>query len=63
MGDKGADKGLAITTSKHTGDGKRQAKREEEIGKERENKIARVKWVEENERQMAKNVNAREMSL
>ena len=41
----------------------RKQKREEKIGKERENKRARVKWGEENERQMANNVNAREMSL
>ena len=31
--------------------------------KERVNKKARVKWGEENERQMANNVNTREMSL
>ena len=41
---------------------KKQAKKRE-IGKERANKTARVKWGEENERQMANNVNAREMSL
>ena len=41
----------------------RQAKREEEIGKERANKTARVKWGRGNERQMANNVNAREMGL
>ena len=33
-------------TNKHTGNGKRQAKREKEIGKERANKTARVKWGE-----------------
>ena len=31
-------------TSKHMGHGKRQAKIEEEIGKDRANKTARVKW-------------------
>ena len=37
--------------------------KEREIGKERTNKTARVKGGEENERQMANNVNVREMSL
>ena len=46
-------------THRHTkGKRKREAN-----GKERANKTARVKWGEENERQMANNVNAREMGL
>ena len=51
------------TSKQKMANGKRQAKREEEIGKERANKTTRMKWGEENERQMANNVNAREMGL
>jgi hypothetical protein len=42
---------------------KKDKRKREEIGKERANKTAKVKWGEENERQMANNVNVREMSL
>ena len=42
---------------------KQEASEKEANGKERANKTARVKWGEENERQMANNVNAREMGL
>ena len=42
--------------SKHKRDGKRKAKREEEIGKEKANKMARVKWGRGKQRQMANNV-------
>ena len=40
-----------------------RGKKKKANGKERANKTARVKWGEENERQMANNINVREMSL
>jgi hypothetical protein len=54
---------MATSNPTHKQTEKGQAKREEEIGKERANKTARVSGGEENERQMANNVNAREMGL
>ena len=57
--------GKSIRTNRHTSKQKKASeKRErEEIGKERANKTAKENGGEENERQMANNVNAREMGL
>ena len=53
------------STWKAHGDTSKQKDKQKggEIGKERASKTSRVKWGEENERQMANNVNAREMGL